>query len=65
MKLENLINTIDAIEVFKEIKTTYNPFKGIKANNNRKTTRGRKRQIIFYQLPKTFPPVIKTKTIIH
>jgi hypothetical protein len=66
MKLNPEIEIVETIKQEKQIKELTNLFNyKPKIKNNRKTTRGRKKQIIVYQLKKSFPPILKVKIIIH
>jgi hypothetical protein len=66
MKLNPQIEIVESIQQEKQIKKLTNLFNyKPKIKNNRKTTKGRRRQIIVYQLKNTFPPILVTKTIIH
>jgi hypothetical protein len=66
MKINQEIEIVETIKQEKQIKELINLFKQkVRIKNNRKTTKGRKRQIIVYQVKNSFPPVFKVKTIIH
>jgi hypothetical protein len=66
MKINPEIEVVESIIYLKKVRELTNLFdyKSPK-KNNRKHTRGRKRQIITFQINNSFPPIFKVRTIIH